>query len=238
MILLLLLTASCSFTPYWAGAETGAGEFVWRGTPDVRFYINLGTIGVLFLTLIILHVQGIRKGEVKQEATNGCLFYIFLVTGIPLFFNLLTIWSAETFSINSERIERTRSYIWRTEKESVEWKDIDECHQLTVKESVWKTRVGAGGGAKWEEGKRIRIIRLFKNEPIKGKIKKMEFVLDSQTFGRGLGHIFDLILGGSEDFTVSPDEERRLKTVIYKYLPEKAKKEMSPETKEYFSKQD
>src|SRR5262245_8490709 len=59
VIFLLLTTVSCASPPNWTGAETEAGEFVWKQSPGIRFYINIVLLGGLLISLAGLIVYRI-----------------------------------------------------------------------------------------------------------------------------------------------------------------------------------
>lgn len=233
-----LLTASCAFPPHWTGMETPTGEFVWRQTTGTRFYVNLIILGAMVAILAVLFFRDLK--HLRKAKWEGVGFFTIPLSliGIFIFFNIAkSTWMAESFTINAERIERTYALsIWETRKEVFEWKEIVRCERIDDKDS--RRLKSMRTGVTWEEGTTRKGIVFVKKEP-QGEIAKMEVFIEKESFGRGIvGGTLDFIFGTGEDLTVSPEEEVLLKTAIYKYLPEKVKKEMPPETKEYFSKQE
>ena len=245
VILPLLLTTSCAFSPNWTGAETASGEFVWAASPGIRFYVHVVLLGASFMWLtlstikeFVVHFKkdtGVTFGEI------GCMSVIFLFVAFLLWVNVHRyIWS-ESFSIDQDRIEHI-SYspvVWKAEKntETLEWKNVTYFSYVsatTFESTTWipvnpVTRERIGQGQR-EEGSKGRAIVFAEQN------KQIKFALEKESFGKDVGAVFDWIFG-SEDYVFSPEEERRLKEVLNKYLPEKLKESANNETKEYLQRE-
>ena len=244
IIFLFLLTSSCASSPNWTGTETQMGEFVWSPSPGIRFYINVILLGGLFVYFIYVGVQIIRDWQKGEGGTIGCLSFFLLIIGLILFGNVRDyIWS-ESFSINQERNERTfYPSIWKpAQQETLEWKDVSYigyAPNKTFEHEVWikvfrSTGKPAGGQTEKSTSGRAIILSGTKDREIVFALEKQ---YNDTSFPRFMINVWSWIFG-TEDFAVAPEEERRLKAVINKYLPENLKETADNETKEYLNKQD
>lgn len=232
VILLLLLTVSCASAPYWSGTETEAGQFVWKQSPGIRFYVNVLILGG-FLGLFVygfIFKKPKEKSELGFEHI-GCLALIFLFSGFMLWKNIQqNIWT-ESFSINSDQVEITYyPTIGETGKQIVEWKNVASCAYFSGQFDTVKWRMTVGGTT-WEEGETRRGITLFDRNK-----NGATLLVEKDAFNTDFRAFFYEWVFGSNDFTFSPEEEMRLKKAINKYLPENVKQQMEPETKEYMTK--
>ena len=227
VVFLSLLTVSCASAPHWTGAETGAGEFIWKPSPGTRFYVNLAIFSSLLLAYTVWLFINLRKEtKIPSAGALGCFAIPFLLVGLILLSGE-DIWRTDRISINSERIERTYSpSIWQTEKETIEWKNVNACRKFTEDETIWLK--SGKTGAVFKAGDIRKGITLVETEE-----KAIKFVLEKWNVHHNL--LEDLMFGNT-DFTVSPKEEARLKKALNKYLPENVKANMSPESREYLSK--
>lgn len=245
VILPLLLTTSCAFSPNWTGAETANGEFVWATSPGIRFYVHVVILGAVFIWLAIStvkeFVQYFKKDTGGTLGGMGCMSVIFLFIALFLWANIhRCIWH-ESFSIDQDRIEHI-SYspvVWKTEKntETLEWKNVTSFHyasRTTFESTTWvkvnpvtRERVGKGQRTEGLEGRAIFFY---------GQSGEVVFALEKQSFGKDFGAVFDWIFG-NEDYVFSPEEERRLKEALNKYLSDKVKESANSETKEYLQQQ-
>lgn len=249
VFLLFLLTSSCAFSPNWTGAETEAGEFVWKASPGIRFYVHIVILGALFLCLTISIIKEFWRDRkhIKDDTAGflggfGCFTLIILFVALFLWVNIReSIWY-ESFSLNQDRIEHTSypEHIWSQQKntETVEWKNVTYFSYVpatTFESTTWikvnpvtRERIGKGQRTEGIEGRAIVFA---------GQDKQIKFALEKQSFGKDFGAVFDWIFG-SEDYAFSLEEERRLKEALNKYLPEKVKEAANKETKGYLSKQE
>lgn len=247
VILLFLLTSSCAFSPNWTGAETQTGEFVWKASPDIRFYVHVVILGALFLLLTINTIKEFWRDrkQIKDDTAGffggfGCFTLIILFVALFLWTNIHRCIWRDSLSINQDRIEHI-SYspvIYKAERttETIEWKNVTGIYYAsnkTFESTTWvkvnpvtRERVGKGQREEGIEGRAI----IFT-----GQSGELTFALEKKSFGKDFGAVLDWIFG-SDDYAFSPEEEVRLKNAINKYLPEEVKQKMSPETKEYFSK--
>lgn len=231
VILPLLLMASCVSVPNWSGAETEAGEFVWRQTPGIRFYINIAILGALLVSLVGIVIYRI-KNPIEKDAFGkkhtsadqakglGCATLIVVFFGYFLWQNIDLNTRTETYLINSERIEAAEV--------SIEWKNVVSCSYHAEKANMYRK---SQGGVSWETGDSIRGITCLDQNK-----KPVTFEVQNDDYDTSvLGTVWEWIFG-SHDYNFSPEEELRLKKAINQHAPENVKQKMSPETKEYLSK--
>jgi hypothetical protein len=243
IIFLFLLTVSCASAPNWSGTETAAGEFVWSPSPGIRLYINIALLAALYGFFIFSVVWNYKNDLRVSKFTAGfMIIFIFALFGIGLFSNLRGYIWRESFSISAGRIERTfYPTIRKAEKEILEWKSVADLKYLpdqSIKHQHWIEvfrSTGEPTGRTADTGVRGKVITLSDNEG-----KKIEFLLATNSYDTTwlvdseiLGWIF-----GSTDFVVAPEDERRIKAAIKKFLPENVKEKMSEETRDYLSKQE
>lgn len=244
LIFLFLLTASsCASAPNWTGAETATGEFVWSPSPGIRLYINIALLAALYGFFIFSVVWNYKNDlRVSKFTAVFMIIFIFALFGIGLFANLRGYIWCESFSISAGRIERTfYPTIRKAEKEILEWKSVADLKYLpdkSIKHQHWIEvfrSTGEPTGRTADTGVRGKVITLSDNEG-----KKIEFLLARNSYDTTKlidSGIFGWIFG-STDFVVAPEDERRIKAAIKKFLPENVKEKMSEETKDYLSKQE
>jgi hypothetical protein len=245
VILPLLLSSSCASSPNWTGAETAAGEFVWTPSPGFRLYVNVVLLGGVFVYFIYVVIRTIRNWQTGDRGLIGCFSFFLLLIGLFLFASVRDYIWYESFSINQDRIERAYyTTVWKTEKktETLEWKNVKYIGYIPEKyleSTTWikvnpvtRERVGKG---QTEEGMKGRVIHFRQNDD-----KIIEIVLEKQSYNTEYPQFMRTAwswIFGSEDYAVTPEEERRLKAAINKYLPENVKQTANAETKEYLKQE-
>ena len=242
-VILLFLLTSCASAPNWTVMEDAAGEFVWSPSPGIRLYINIALLTALYGFFIIIVIWNYKNDLRVTKFTVGfMIIFIFALFGVGLFSNLRGYIWRESFSISAGRIERTfYPTIRKAEKETLEWKSVADLKYVpdkSIKHQHWIEvfrSTGEPTGRTADSGVRGKVITLSDNQG-----KNIEFVLAKSSYDTSKlvdSGILDWIFG-STDFVVAPEDERRLKAAIKKFLPEDVKRKMSPETEEYLSKQE
>ncbi len=243
VIILFFLTVSCASAPNWTGTETETGEFILTQSPGIRFYFNVLLLGGLLVSLVILFIRNIihpvEKGADGKKYTSvdrlqgfGCLTLILVFLGYLLWGNISENIRTQSYLINSERAEH---YFYHQDKNeyvrsSIEWKDVASCKYISGRDTEkWRQ-----GTTVWEKGGASRNISLTDQN----NKNWVSFSIEESTVDTSILGTLQLWIFGTNDTAFSAEDEARLKKALNKYLPENVKEKMSPETKEYLSKQE
>lgn len=248
LLLLFLATASCASSPSWSGTETAAGEFVWAPSPGWRFYVNAVLLGGMFVLFATYLVQDIRNRKKGETGSIGCFSFLLVFSAIALFSNIRDVVWYESFTISRSGISRsyyTRASIFpglrRTE--TIEWSGVRQVAYrpyLGLEHNEPTTITDPLSGRKYrrigssESGTEGRGISFCRDAHVCAPVEEgrdITLIVERQDFGRFPP--IDWVLG-SDEFTISPGEESRLKAAIRRFVPATLQAEMTPETRAYF----
>jgi hypothetical protein len=243
VIFLILLTSSCASAPNWTGTETEAGEFVWTQTLGIRFYINVILLGGLLVLLVTLFIRNIihpveKDASGKNYTTTdrlqglGCLTLVLVFFGYLLWGNISKNIRTESYLINSERAEHYFYHQGKNDyvRSSIEWKDVASCKYISARDTEkWRQ-----GTTVWEKGGANRNISLTDQNNQNG----VSFSIEESTIDTSILGTLQLWIFGTNDTGFLAEDEARLKKALNKYLPENVKQKWSPQTKDYFLKQE